>query len=110
MTSPGCSNMLSDLLNLLRGREGGPVGFLMLPALRGDPFARDTLVWRLKGLGLDESAKALGYALRSWGEDVKHSSNDGVEAPEDGNESIPAPNLNAGQLFSFDLKDTVLVE
>lgn len=81
----------------------------MLPALMGDPLARDTLVERLKGLGLDESPRA-GYALRSWGEAVKHSSNDGVEAPEDVNESTPAPNLKAGQLFSLDLKDTVLVE
>lgn len=102
--------MLSDLLNLLRGRDGGPVGFLMLPALMGDPFARDTLVWRLKDLGLHARPRA-GYALRSWGEAVKHSSNDGVEAPEDDTESTPAPNLKGGQLlFSLDLKDTVLVE
>lgn len=99
--------MLSDLLNLLGRRAGGPAGFLI--AARGEPLARDTaLELRLKGFGFDAKSEPLDVGRRSWGgEAVKHSS----RVSEDELEKSPQPNLKAGNgLFSCALNDTVLVE
>lgn len=102
--------MLNERLNLLGRREGGPAGFLML-ALRGDPLARDRQVLMLNGLSFEAPNKGFDSGRRSWGGDgAKHSSNEGVDAPEE-KSSDPAPNLKAGSgLASRDLKDTELVE
>lgn len=66
--------MLSDLLNLVGLREGGPAGFLT--AARGEPFARDVEPKaRLKDFGLDAKSEPLEVGRRSCGGDtVKHSS------------------------------------
>lgn len=111
MTSPGCSYILSDLLNLLRGRVGGPTGFLTL-ALRGDPLARERLA--LLSRGFLDTTEGIGNGLRSWGGDAeKHSSREGEGDDVFDNDSTPAPNLNAGRglaLGPLYLKYTELVE
>ena len=90
--------MLSDRLNLLGRREGGPAGFLM--AAIGDPLARDAaLELKLKALGFDAKSEPLDVGRRSWGGDVlKHSSRVSSDVLE---EKLPQPNLKAGSgLFS----------
>lgn len=117
ITSPGFSNMLSDLLILLgRGRpECAALCFLM--EARGEPLLREEILEaKGKGLALDDAkSDPLEHGRRSCGgEGAKHSSRLGEDVlpmlPKL-SRSQPAPNLNGGHgWFSCCLKDTVLVE
>jgi hypothetical protein len=84
------------------------LGFLT--AVRGDPLARDMLELIWNGLGFEPKSDELGRERRSCGgEAAKHSSKVGVAVPW--KTPQPAPNRNgACELFSWVLKDTVLVE
>jgi hypothetical protein len=65
---------------------------------------------RWNGLGFEAKSEPLDMERRSWGgEAAKHSSRVGVDVPW--KTPHPAPNLKGGsELFSWALKDTVLVE
>ena len=100
--------MLSDLLNLLRGRCAGPDGFLILAAM-GEPLARDELALR-KSLDLETPMAGPSNGFRSRGGDgSKHSSRDGVVMVE--KLLAPVLNLKGGNAAgSRVFNDTVLVE
>jgi hypothetical protein len=102
MTSPGCSKMLSDLLNCFLGRAR-PTDLLVTPC-DGEAFPR------FGALALENNKRGRGALGRrfpkgffSWGGDsVKHSSRemfvfeDPLVIP-----LFPAPNVNWGSSFSL---------
>jgi hypothetical protein len=99
MTSPGCSNMLSDRRNCFLGRINGLEGLLLWPPI-GDPFRIELPVILEKGCFrrgpmIETEGLFADCGLRSCGGDsAKHSPKD-IDVEVD-SLLLPAPKRNGG--------------
>jgi hypothetical protein len=111
MTSPGCSNMLSVLLNCFLGRAR-PTDLLVTPC-DGEAFPRfGAFVLENNKRGRGALGTTLPKGFFSWGGDpIKHSSREMLVFEEQFVKPLfPAPNVNWGSSFSLTRGVMIVVE